>query len=200
MMGAINLCTINLPPIDRREVLRYAGVRCGDGAEYSGALDQLEQILSPRLSPKACYIELPLKAEGNLLEIGNISIESASLAAHLSGCKAVVLIAVTVGVALDREISRLGASSPLKQLLADAIGTERVEAACDALCQRISAELSGEGRRLTSRFSAGYGDLPLSLQRQIFAVLDCPRQIGLTLNESLLMSPTKSVTAIVGIH
>ena len=52
---------------------------------------------------------------------------------------------------------------------------------------------------LPPRFSPGYGDLPLSLQRDIFRVLDCPRKIGLTLNESLLMSPSKSVTAIVGL-
>lgn len=54
--------------------------------------------------------------------------------------------------------------------------------------------------RLKPRFSAGYGDLPLEVQKDIFRVLDCPRKIGLTLNDSLLMSPTKSVTAIVGIE
>lgn len=49
------------------------------------------------------------------------------------------------------------------------------------------------------RFSPGYGDLPLSAQREIFAVLDCGKRIGLMLNDSLLMSPSKSVTAFVGI-
>ena len=52
---------------------------------------------------------------------------------------------------------------------------------------------------LRSRFSPGYGDLGLEMQKDIFAVLDCPRKIGLSLNESLLMSPSKSVTAIIGI-
>jgi cobalamin-dependent methionine synthase I len=55
------------------------------------------------------------------------------------------------------------------------------------------------GSSLTQRFSAGYGDLPLELQRDIFGALDCQRKIGVTLNESLLMSPSKSVSAIVGI-
>ena len=44
-----------------------------------------------------------------------------------------------------------------------------------------------------------YGDLPLEMQKDIFNVLDCSKRIGLTLNESLLMSPSKSVTAIIGI-
>ena len=53
--------------------------------------------------------------------------------------------------------------------------------------------------KLRQRFSPGYGDLPLQAQRAIFDALQCHKEIGLYLNESLLMSPTKSVTAIVGI-
>ena len=44
-----------------------------------------------------------------------------------------------------------------------------------------------------------YGDLPLEVQTQFFQLLDCQRQIGLTLNDSLLMTPSKSVTAVFGI-
>ena len=76
-----------------------------------------------------------------------------------------------------------------------AIGAERIESLCDAFC----AEREAEGLRLRPRFSPGYGDLPLELQRDLFRGLDCSRKIGLTLNESLLMSPSKSVTAIAGI-
>ena len=54
------------------------------------------------------------------------------------------------------------------------------------------------GLAVRPRFSPGYGDLPLALQREVFAALDCPRRIGLTLSDSLLMSPTKSVTALIG--
>jgi hypothetical protein len=72
-----------------------------------------------------------------------------------------------------------------------AIGTERIESLCDAFCN--------EFEKATHRVSAGYGDLPLEIQPQIFALLDCSRKIGLTLNQSLVMSPTKSVTAIFGL-
>jgi cobalamin-dependent methionine synthase I len=53
---------------------------------------------------------------------------------------------------------------------------------------------------LRPRFSPGYGDLPLELQTNLFKVLDCQHFIGLTLNDSMLMSPSKSVTAIVGLR
>ena len=74
------------------------------------------------------------------------------------------------------------------------IGAERIEALCDAFENMIKTD-----KKIVPRVSAGYGDIPLEMQRDIFAALDCPRKIGLTLNESLLMSPTKSVTAIIGV-
>ena len=80
-----------------------------------------------------------------------------------------------------------------------AIGAERIEALCDAFCDKLKAEKSEKGLFLRPRFSAGYGDLSIELQRDIMRALDCGRKIGVTLNESLLMSPSKSVTAIVGI-
>ena len=49
-----------------------------------------------------------------------------------------------------------------------------------------------------NRFSPGYGDFDIVYQKDIFAILDCPKRIGLTLNSSLMMSPSKSVTAIIG--
>jgi 5-methyltetrahydrofolate--homocysteine methyltransferase len=68
---------------------------------------------------------------------------------------------------------------------------------CDEFCKDIKAELNVN---LKPRFSPGYGDLDLSCQKDIFKLLDCSKKIGLTLNDSLLMSPTKSVTAFVGIY
>ena len=82
----------------------------------------------------------------------------------------------------------------------DALGAERIESLCETFCKELSLKSRAKGACVTPRFSPGYGDLPLTFQKEIFRVLDCPRQIGLSLNESLLMSPSKSVTAIMGIR
>jgi cobalamin-dependent methionine synthase I len=42
--------------------------------------------------------------------------------------------------------------------------------------------------------------VPLALQREIFAALKCERHLGLTLRENCLMSPARSVTALVGLR
>ena len=80
-----------------------------------------------------------------------------------------------------------------------AIGAERIEALCDVFCEKIRLDAESAGLFPRPRFSPGYGDFPLELQKDIFRVLDCSRKIGLTLNESLLMSPSKSVTAVIGL-
>jgi hypothetical protein len=120
-----------------------------------------------------------------------MELTSRTLAKHLSGCQKAVVFGAAVGVGLDRLIAKSGMLSPAKGLLLQAIGTERIEALCDAFCAGL------EGGKM--RFSPGYGDLKLNAQQEIFALLDCPKHIGLTLNDSLIMSPSKSVTAIVGI-
>ena len=78
-----------------------------------------------------------------------------------------------------------------------AIGAERIEAVCDCFCDEIKKEFVCS---LKPRFSPGYGDLSLETQKQLFSILDCERQLGISLNSSLLMSPSKSVTAFVGLY
>ena len=95
---------------------------------------------------------------------------------------------------VDRLIAKYNRISPSKALIFQAIGAERAESLCDLFCDEMKEKYS-----TNPRYSPGYGDLPLDIQRDIFAVLDCPRKIGLTLNDSLLMSPSKSVTAIIGV-
>jgi len=141
-------------------------------------------------------MEFPLMQHENLLHLGFAATDSVALRRNLAGCDRIVVFAATVGLGLDRLIARYGHVSPAKALLLQAIGAERIEALCDVFCDKIRLDT---GLAAAPRFSPGYGDFPLELQRDIFRVLDCPRKIGLTLNESLLMSPSKSVTAILGL-
>lgn len=180
--------------INRAEVIRYAGGG-KDTGELKKMLDECIAELSPLLSYRVCYKKFDIKTDGDLLDMGFCHTESALLAKNLSGCKSIVLFAATVGIGVDRLIMKYGKISPAKGLIMQAVGAERIEALCDA----FSEKLEKEGFALRPRFSPGYGDLPLSLQKDIFNALSPEKLIGLTLSASLLMSPTKSVTAIIGI-
>ena len=126
--------------------------------------------------------------------------ESRDLSRRLIGCDRVLIFAATVGLAPDRGLLRYGSREPLRGLLCQAIGAERIEALCEAFCSAVAEEYGKEGRVLRPRFSPGYGDCPLAWQRLIVDRLQAPKALGLTLNESLTLSPTKSVTAIIGIE
>lgn len=186
------------PPVDSREALRYAGVR-GDSPEAEAMLAECISEAENKLSYRLCYGEYPLTRVENSLDFGFAKVESVKLAEHLCHCDSVIVLAATLGIGIDRLIAKYSRLSPTRALILQGLAAERAEALCDLFCDEQEREKAGHGMSLTTRFSAGYGDLPLDFQREIFRALDCKRSIGLTLNESLLMSPTKSVTAIIGI-
>ena len=194
-MNVVMKTTLRLPPVCRREVLRYAGCR-EETAETAALLDLCLAEAEPLLTGRVCWLELPLTVEEDRCAFGDAVFFSRDLAKNLSGCHGGVLFAATVGAGIDRLLARYSVTSPARAVLLQALGAERVEALCDAFCSRLEAET---GMGLRPRFSPGYGDLPLAAQKQIFALLEPMRHIGLSLTESLLMSPTKSVTAFVGL-
>ena len=179
----------SLPAPDRDMVLRFA--RGGHTAEVDTLLDEVVGQGNAAVDPRLCYDRFDIVVTADRVDFGEVSVTSRALGQHLAGCRQAVLFAATVGAEADRLISRAERTSPVRALLLDALFSERVEALCDAF-----TALWNEPHR---RFSPGYGDLPLAFQREVFRLLDCPRRIGLTLGENLLMMPTKSVTAIVGV-
>ena len=198
MIPTIQTEFFDLPPVNRREIFRYAGVRTAS-PELEDLLDQALAEAAPLLAGKVCRAEFPILHAEGFLDLGFAQTASSALQRNLEGCDHIVVFAATLGLMLDRLIARSVHTSPAKALMLQALGAERIEALCDTFCEMLRQEASLRGLHLRPRFSPGYGDLPLELQTDIFRVLDCSRKIGLTLNESLLMSPSKSVTAIVGL-
>ena len=199
------------PAVNRREILWY--MRCDSGGsddeKINSLLDECLAELLPELAYKVCWREFAIAeaadtavtggSKAGSVDIGFMVTESQGLARNLCGCNKLVLFAATIGLAPDRLIAKYGRLSPVKALCMQAIGAERIESLCDMFCSELAETYATEGLSLRPRFSPGYGDLPLDAQESVFKALDCHRKIGLSLNDSLLMSPSKSVTAIVGL-
>lgn len=185
--------SVRVPDPDPGEIRRYAG--CPEGSDE--LLLEVLSELSP-LSYRVAYCELPLQ-KGDCPALGFTADDSRDLSKALAGCDRILLFAATIGRLPDVLAARYNRLSPAKALFLQAVGTERIEALCDAFCREKAGQYAKKGDLLRPRFSPGYGDLPLALQKRIFDVLDLPRALGLTLTGSLLMVPTKSVTAIAGI-
>ena len=197
MESKVYITAYSEPEIDKKEIFRYASVKESD--EITEALlDRLINECRPRLSYRVCYAEYPMVLEGDRVDLGFGKAVSHSLARCLDGCDGVIVFCATIGAELDRLIKRYSITSPASAVLLQAIGSERVEALCDAFCEDM-AESVGADRVLRPRFSPGYGDLSLKVQKDIFSALDPTRRMGVNLNDELFMTPTKSVTAIIGV-
>ena len=186
--------TYNPPKINKREILRYARVEQTD-EQIEALLDRCIAETEATLSYKICYARLPSSVEGDAVDLGFAKVTSRSLALCLKECDGIILFCATVGVELDRLIKKYSLLSPATAVILQALGSERVEALCDEFCADMAEETK---RELRPRFSPGYGDLTLELQRDIFATL-CPSKIGVALSDNLFMTPSKTVTAIIGI-
>ena len=184
------------PPVNRREVLRYAGVRGMADATLFSLLDGCLAEALEGLFYRVCYTEHTVRGTDGGLSLDYATVKSADLAKCLAGCDRAITFVATVGATPDRMVARYGDVTPARALLHQAIGAERIEALCDAFLLALARE---QGLSFCPRFSPGYGDLSLTVIGDIFRVLNPERHIGVSLTDALLMVPTKSVTAIVGI-
>jgi hypothetical protein len=186
------------PDIDRREVLRYAGI-IESSEQTEALLSECIREAETKLSYKACWREYKINHSDDGIDLGFTRVKSTSLERLLDGCDRIILFCASVGVDMDRLIARYSLVSPSRSVMLQALGSERVEALCDSLCEWLADEYGKNGCSLTRRFSPGYADLPLELQRDVFAALECSKMIGVSLGDKLFMTPSKSVTAIIGI-
>ena len=182
------------PDFNKREILRYAGVK-ENISEINALIDECIKELDGNLTYKVCYSEYPVKIISNDIDLTFTAVISKDLAKNLKNCNRFILFAATVGLGVDRLIAKYNALSPTKALVFQAIGAERIESLCDL----FNNDIKKEYKAVRPRFSAGYGDLSIEIQKDIFTALNCSKNIGVALNDSLLMSPSKSVTAIIGI-
>lgn len=185
------------PDID--EALRYLGVSPPAPAQLRIQAEEMAAQLSAAIRPRWTWRVFPLLPEGGSFSLSGTTLALTGETARtmLSRCRAAVLLACTLGVQFDALLRQRQARDMSEAVLLDACGSALVEAGCGEAEAEIAARLPG--KFLTDRFSPGYGDLPLELQPNLCALLDAHRRLGVTVTESLLLNPSKTVTAIVGV-
>ena len=190
---------LNINPYD---VLRYLGY-AKDKITQEDEMMVAECIEEARdfLSPKACYDRYHVELmEDNRILMPYGEIVSKSLSYNLAGCKDIYMFAATIGASYDRAIKTMSARSMAKGSVFNAIGAAAVEEVCDRINEELRLKSEAAGEKLKTRFSPGYGDLSLDNQTGVFRVLDPAKHAGITLKDTLIMAPEKSVSAIIGIY
>ncbi|HCJ96703.1 MAG TPA: methionine synthase [Ruminococcaceae bacterium] len=181
---------IKLEKLNRNEAVRYlggAGIRLNYRMDV--LMDECEKAVLEKASPKYLYVEKDLPCPQIM---GGKDIES-----HLNGCEKAIVMCATVGSEVDKLIRISQISDMARAVVMDSLASVAVEQVCNAFDKIIAEKYSDYN--MTFRFSPGYGDYPIELQKIILQMLDAPKKIGLCTNDNFLLTPTKSVTAVLGL-
>ncbi|WP_034785767.1 vitamin B12 dependent-methionine synthase activation domain-containing protein [Eubacterium xylanophilum] len=186
---------------NRREIYRYLGYKGEIPDEATSAviekcIGDLMSACVPGFVSREFDIEIRDK---RFITFEDVTIESANLAKNLEGCQSMVVFVATLGVGPDRLIARASVSKPSEMVIYQAASAAMIEAYCNYHNRIIKEEKMTEGLHTRVRFSPGYGDFSIKHQRDIIRMLDASKKIGVTLTESLLMAPSKSVSAVIGL-
>lgn len=183
--------------INRSEVLRYMGCT-EETADVKALADEYMPKVIDAIDAKGCFGYFDINLKRNITWISDVTIQSQSLAKHLDDSVSAAVFCVTLGAGVDRLISKSFARSPAACVCADAIATAAIECYADLLSDEIAGILHKDGLYPRSRFSPGYGDFDIKYQKDILKLINAQRICGTNLSRSLLMTPIKTVTAIIG--
>lgn len=184
-----------------REALRYLGYgACEAEKSTLGMIRECFEKLSQTAKERMVYRVFELRmVRDSLIEFGNIRIESRSLSDNLKGCEKVILLGATLGVEVDILMRRYSCTDMARAVVLQACAAAFLEEYLDERQEELSGEMAKEGYFLRPRFSPGYGDFSILHQRDILRLIDTARQIGLSMTEGSMLTPTKSVTALIGL-
>lgn len=189
---------VNKGEISRREILRYLSAGDAPSEELHAQIERAISLAEAAVRPRSVSAVYPCEAGEDGVRVGGIRFAGSSLARNLRPCSRTFLLAVTLGAEADlllrRETQRGAANAAVMQ----AVLTECIEQACNQAERELASSLA-PGESLRPRFSLGYGDTLLADQASFFALLPVTKRLGVSLSDSFLMTPTKSVTAFVGI-
>lgn len=188
--------------IDKKEILRYLGYKKTQNAEEAilSLIDSCIEELKNTVSMKSIYSIFDLNIKGYSIQIGDtFFIQSKNLSKNLQDCEKIILFAATLGPQPDLLMKRYTFIDMTRVAVLQAAAAAMIEEYCDECQRKIEQEQKKKKLYLRPRFSPGYGDFDIKYQQQMISILDCPRKIGLTLTDSFILAPSKSVTAVIGL-
>ncbi|ADL05022.1 vitamin B12 dependent-methionine synthase activation domain-containing protein [Lacrimispora saccharolytica] len=187
--------------ISRKEIRRYLGYGKNEGDEAVNALiEECIRELMACATPKSITRVYPLELlSDDWINFTVFKTKSRNLSRNLADCEQVILFAATLGSGVDVLLHKYTKLQMSKAVVMQAAAAAMIEEYCDEENRKLKEEYEDRKLYLRPRFSPGYGDFPLVCQKDITAVLETSKRIGITLTDSLLMIPSKSVTAVMGV-
>lgn len=183
-----------------REAIRYLGY--GQHAVDTATLAMIDSSfkeLESCADRRSVYRIFEYNQEDGVLHVGTMKIKSRSLERNLKGCRYAALFGATLGAQVDLLMKRYSVTDMARAVVLQACAAACLEEYCDECQEEIGRQAALQGLWMRPRFSPGYGDFDICHQEEILRMLDAPKKIGLTMTGSSMLTPVKSVTALIGL-
>lgn len=152
--------------------------------------------------PSGAYMRLKvIERNGFSVRLENgVEFQSKSLSNLLKDSRELILMASTVGnEVVEMIFNEVDNGNAAIGVILDSVASQTADAALDWIVHLLDRMLVREGKKLTRhRYSPGFGDLPLSYQKDIFDALQLDR-LNMELTKKFMLVPEKSVIAIAGV-
>ncbi len=183
--------------INCRDVLAYLKITNADNNTLL-LIDELEAELISLCSIKESVgiYNANMVGEFYTIEGTSITLDSKDINKLFIKTDKIAMFAISLGIEVDKKILYYAKTNVSRMVVFDALASCYIEQLCNALNEKINTKM--QGKYHTVRFSAGYGDLNINKQKQIIDSLGGYNKLGITVGESYIMLPQKSITAFVG--
>lgn len=192
----------NLIQPDYAEISRYLGYskkNLPDEIIFE-VIKECGKMLHEALLPKSCFCEFDIHSydEENAIKIFDFTVYSKDLKEYFKDCEKTYLFAATIGAQVDLLIRKMQIIDSVKASVLQATGAMYIEKYVNMLNEEIKKIATKNNQTCKPRFSPGFGDASLMIQKDFFRLLPC-NKLGLTLMDTLIMAPEKSVTGFIAI-
>lgn len=188
--------------IDKKEVLRYLGYKNQKiDKNMINLVDECCREIIDICKESFVYeiFDIERKNDQILLIGSTLVLKDKDIKDLLVNCEKCVVMAATLGSAVDRTLAYYSKFNITKGVIMDACASTAIEYVCDELQEEIMKNALVANLHITTRYSPGYGDFSIDNGPEILNVLDAYKKIGLSITENNIMLPRKSVTALIGL-
>ena len=180
-----------------RDALHYLGGKPED-KESVALLQKVFDAYREVFQPRQVTAIFRVKGHTPVLSFEScaVTLEGESIRRHFEGATEAIFSAFTLGVAFDRKVKELSLTRPSESVALNALGSAYAERKADELLKEVRKQKEAEGFKTNFRFCPGYGDLPITANAEIAAVLGANKKIGLTVTGSGSLIPIKSIVGV----
>jgi len=166
--------------------------------KVENVIDFLNNIKKPQI-----YFQLnKIKVNKNIVSIvdSDISFKSNKLSKSLKYCNELISCLVSLGPDVDTQIDNFTKRNRMSEAyILDLMSSITVENMIETFQKKFQNRLLKEGKDVSLRFSPGYCDWSLKEQKKLFRLFGNNQNI-VTLSDTLLMTPRKSISGVFGLY